>query len=108
MEFRTVLASGVAVSGAGRTVNLSNSGLLFEGKDSLPPGSQIQVFIAWPARPGSALSVQLCVKGLTVHRRGNATAVVIHQYEFRAAPNLPAERAMGYSVGSVRAGNSGF
>jgi hypothetical protein len=95
LEFCAVLASGVAVSGAARTVNLSDSGLLFEGEDSLPPGSQIQVFIDWPARPGSTLSVQLCGRGLTVHRRGNATAVAIHQCEFHAAPNLPAEWAMG-------------
>ena len=95
MKFCAFLAGGAAVNGAGRTVNLSDSGLLFESEDPPPPGSQIQVFVDWMAPPGSVPSVQLCGSGLTVRRRGNATAVAIHQCEFRAVPNLPAERAMG-------------
>jgi hypothetical protein len=83
LEFWLVLGSGERVSGVARTVNLSSSGVLFESKDSLPPGLPIQVVLEWPSRLDGARSMQLHGTGRTVRRSGNATAMMIQQCEFR-------------------------
>jgi hypothetical protein len=87
LQFQAVLANGGSVSGSARTVNLSNFGVLFEGGEALLPGLHVQVKVEWPSRPGSALSVQLHGTGVTLDRRGNATALVLERYQFRAALN---------------------
>jgi PilZ domain len=72
------------VTGQGRTVNISSTGILFEAPD-LPPAvsALVELSIAWPARLDNKVPLTLYVGGHTVWTRENRFAVAIQRYEFR-------------------------
>src|SRR6516165_11317814 len=68
----------------GRTVDISNSVILFESEDALPLGKRISLTIPWPARGNPDVRLALHVLGRTVGRLGNRTTVEILRCGFRA------------------------
>jgi hypothetical protein len=50
---------------------------------SVPPGQQIELSIAWPARIDGTVRMQLRASGRTVREQENCTGVRILHYEFR-------------------------
>jgi hypothetical protein len=82
--FYTVIRQdGTAQAGRGRTVNISQSGLLFESTHALPPALDIELFIAWPARLKHLATVKLHAMGRTVRTQDGFTAVRILRCQFR-------------------------
>ena len=84
-------------AGFGRTVDVSSSGILFESARSLPPGMQIEISMAWPARLSDAVDLQLCVLGLTVRGQDKRTAVIIRRHEFRTKRTRDIAGAQAFS-----------
>jgi len=72
-------------AGQGQTVNLSSSGVLFESEYALPPGMQIELWIAWPVRLNNTTALNLHVIGRTVRAHDNRTAVKFLRHVFRIA-----------------------
>ena len=82
--FYTVIrADGAAQAGRGRTVDISQNGLLFQSAHALPPALDIELFVAWPARLKHLGAVKLHVVGRTVRAQDNSTAVRILRRQFR-------------------------
>jgi|HubBroStandDraft_4_1064222.scaffolds.fasta_scaffold1584407_1 hypothetical protein len=82
--FYTVIRpDGAAEAGRGRTIDISQSGLLFESTRALPRAQEIELFIAWPARLKHLGAVKLHAMGRTVRTHGNFTAVRILRCQFR-------------------------
>ncbi|HLK51119.1 MAG TPA: PilZ domain-containing protein [Bryobacteraceae bacterium] len=100
LEYKLLDGKHVLKSGAGRTVNLSSSGILFEGRETLPEGMTIRLSLNWPARLNERVGLTLSVNGRTVRSSGKFTAVEIVSHEFRTRP-IPAhaqDAAEGSSV----------
>jgi hypothetical protein len=80
LEYKLITGRRVVRMGAGRLLNISRGGLLFECAHAIPPGTGIELEIDWPAR---AVKMDLHVLGQTVRSQGACTAVKIHRCSFR-------------------------
>jgi hypothetical protein len=86
LVYKLIHGGKAVLSGAGRLVNISRSGLLFEGVRGMPHGYRIELDVEWPA---DALKVALHVIGQTVRTRDARTAVKIFRSSFRVRPGGP-------------------
>lgn len=71
--------------GVGRTVNISNSGILFRSDKFVPVGIVIELSLAWPSHRNNGLAPKVWVNGQTVRVQDGSTAVRILDYQFRSA-----------------------
>ncbi len=83
IEYRVATRGKLPETGEGRTVNVSSGGVLFESPRSVPPGTQIELLLAWPVLLDNATGLRLSIVGRTVWAKGNQTAVRILRYDFR-------------------------
>ena len=71
--------------GAGKTVNISSSGVLFTTEQMLLPGRRLEVSVSWPAQLNEKCSLKLVARGKIVRCEDGKAAIEIQQYEFRTA-----------------------
>ena len=71
--------------GAGQTINMSSSGVLFKGNAFLVPGKRVELSISWPAQLNNKANLKLVAWGRVVRCEGGCAAIEIQQYEFRTA-----------------------
>lgn len=69
-------------TGYGRTIDISNAGVLFESGIPLPRGLKVELQIHWPVAGANSNQVQLYAEGRTVRAQRNCTAVKILKYNF--------------------------
>ncbi len=74
---------GRKVSGVGRTVNVSSSGLLMNADNALPEGARMRVTIEWPTLLNGTTPLQLVTIGRVVRRGALSLAVALEHYQFR-------------------------
>jgi hypothetical protein len=70
-------------SGAGKTINMSSSGVLFTSEHFLLPGKRVEVSISWPAQLNNKTNLKLVARGRVVRCEEGRAALEIQQYEFR-------------------------
>lgn len=80
LEYQLARRQG-ALSGGGKTIDLSSAGVLFESQNRLPVGRRVNLFIDWPFTDGVGLV--LFILGRTVRASGNTVAVTILKHQFR-------------------------
>jgi hypothetical protein len=68
--------------GAGQTVNMSSTGLLFTSDLVLMPGRKMEVSISWPAQLNSKTPLQLVTRGTVVRSEDSTIALEIQKHEF--------------------------
>ena len=83
LEYRILRHGQVLESGAGRTVNISSSGVLFQSDARIAPGATLELSISWPALIYNTAPIQLHVRGKAVRVSGRVAAVRIASYDFR-------------------------
>src|ERR1041384_1976994 len=66
LEYRLVDAVKGVITGRGRSINLSSTGVLFESETALMPGMRVALFVVWPARLESGIGLKLCITGRTI------------------------------------------
>ena len=71
------------VEGAGKTLNMSSSGILFTTDEILLPGRRLELSISWPAHLDNKCALKLMARGRVVRYEGKAAALEIMQHEFR-------------------------
>jgi len=76
----SVRASGGAQVGAGRTLNISKRGVLFESDRQLEVGRRIDMVIQMGNAGGAPEPVRMHVQGVTVRNYDHAVAVSIKKY----------------------------
>jgi len=81
--YRLLRKGRVLTRGFGLTRNLSSAGLLMESNSSLSVGSEVEVFLAWPARLGGHVNLNLWIQGRAVRTGDNCTAIAIERSDFR-------------------------
>lgn len=69
---------------AGRTVNISSSGVLFTTSAFAVPGIVVEVAISWPAPMDGDGELQLIARGRLTRCNGGLAAVHFQQREFRS------------------------
>lgn len=69
--------------GAGKTINISSSGVLFSTDQILLPGRRLEVAVSWPAQLNAKCALKLVARGRVVRFEGGKVAIEIQQYEFR-------------------------
>src|SRR5215467_12174343 len=83
VRYKVLNTRGDRVSGCGKTVNISSSGVLFFSEHDLPTGTRLEVSIGWPVLLNEKCSLNLVIQGRVIRRMTNQTAVQIQHYEFR-------------------------
>ena len=69
--------------GAGRTINISSTGILFSTEQLLLPGKRLELSVSWPAQLDNQCPLKLVARGKVVRYEPGCAAVEIQQYEFR-------------------------
>ena len=83
LRWKLVRRRKVQDTGAGRTIDLSSGGILFEADRPLPVGLNVELSVSWPVLLQHVAPMQLAVSGRIVRTDGRRTALRITQHEFR-------------------------
>ncbi len=83
VEYR-VQAPGGELTGAGRTINISRRGVLFETPDDINVGRKIELLVDMGDAVGSGSGIRLRLHGITVRAEEGSVAVSIKKYRLKA------------------------
>jgi len=90
VRWKLIRRRKVRDTGAGRTIDLSSGGILFDATRQLPVGMNVELSISWPVLLHNVAPLQLVVTGRIIRSNGSKTAIHMNQHEFRTA-GIPAE-----------------
>ena len=82
VRYQSFGKSGV-ISGEGRTVNLSSSGVLVASSDKMSDGMRLKLTIEWPSLLNGTTPLQLVTFGRVVRCDNSSFAVALEHYQFR-------------------------
>ena len=85
VRYRVVQSKSQQLSGAGTTLNMGSSGILFTTQDRLPLGRMVELSVNWPARLDGTCALQFVATGRVVRSEVDRAAVRIERYEFKTA-----------------------
>lgn len=83
VRYKTLSQRSEVIQGAGKTLNISSSGVLFTADHELPVGTRLEVSISWPAQLNEKCLLNLVARGRVTRQDGANLALQIQQYEFR-------------------------
>ena len=83
VKYRTIQAKVPKAAGAGTTLNIGSSGILFTTEEQLPMGRLVEIAVNWPARLGGTCPLKFVATGRVVRSEANVAAVRIERYEFK-------------------------
>jgi len=91
LRYKVIARGRTPVHGTGRTTNISSGGVLFDGDQSLPAGSFVELSINWPVLLQNTCPLNLLIMGRVVRCENGRVAVKTNRYEFltRASRSLP-------------------
>ena len=69
--------------GRGRTINLSNGGVLFEAETPVPVNTTVELSISWPILTGTQANLELHATGAVVRVTPRHVAVKFKRFTFR-------------------------
>src|SRR5580692_3357813 len=90
MRYRILMKRSVAESGAGNTVNMSSSGVLFVSERIMSPGCRVELSINWPVKLSEKCALRFVARGRVVRSAGGTAAIEFREHEFRTHPALSA------------------
>jgi hypothetical protein len=82
LQFKVRHSPQVSWTGSGKTINVSAGGIACEVNEVLPPGSGIELSIAWPVLLDGTCRLKLVATGKVVRSYRNFAAVRVERYEF--------------------------
>jgi len=84
--------AAVPESGAGKTLDISSGGVLFETVQRLRSGKRVELSVNWPAQLDGGCPLKFVAVGRVVRAEETRAAMHIEQYEFRTrrSKELPA------------------
>jgi hypothetical protein len=83
VQYKVLNGNASVADAAGKTVNMSSSGVLFTTGQTLFPGRRVEVAINWPAQLDNKCALKLVARGRVVRFQNGCAAVAIMQHEFR-------------------------
>jgi hypothetical protein len=98
VRYQTVDGEAV-VSGVGRTLNVSSSGILIVAENDVKEGSRLKVTLEWPSLLNGTTPLQLVTIGRVVRRGPSSIAISLEHYQFRTMGRT-AQLSMAVSAAS--------
>ena len=83
LKYRVISPKAKAISGAGATVLLSSTDIVFNTDRSLKSGMECEISIAWPALLGTDIHLQLVLQSVITRSEGQVVMGRVSKYEFR-------------------------
>lgn len=83
------LVSSKRVSGDGRILNISSSGVQFTTDQSLQIGKTVELAVNWPALLENKCLLKLVITGVLIRSDGGSAVMRITRYEFRIRASRP-------------------
>ena len=83
LRYKTLSQRSETITGIGKTLNISSSGVLFSAHHELAVGTRIEVSISWPAQLNDRCLLNLVARGRVARKEAGHLALQIQQYEFR-------------------------
>lgn len=83
VRYKTLNQRSEVLTGLGKTVNISSSGVLFTSDHELAVGTRLELSISWPAQLNERCLLNLVARGRVARNIDGQLAVQIQQYEFR-------------------------
>src|SRR5690349_24091812 len=83
VRYKTLNQRTEILSGNGKTLNISSSGVLFTSDHDLPVGTRLEVSISWPAQLNEKRLLKLVARGRVARHTKGQLSLQIHEYEFR-------------------------
>ncbi len=83
LRYKLVENKEVTEPGAGRTLNMSSSGILFTTAARLPIGRRVELSVEWPAQLNEVCGLKLVALGRVVRSSDESSAIRIDKYDFR-------------------------
>jgi hypothetical protein len=95
MQYRQLHSKGSAVSGMGKTLDMSSSGIFFTTDNDLQLGKVVEVSVNWPARLDGTLPLKFVAVGRVVRAEVGRAALKFDRYEFRTrGTGMPSLKAV--------------
>jgi hypothetical protein len=85
LRYRQLRVGGQA--GAGKTINISSSGLLFAGDHRCEAGQRLEISISWPVKLNNNCGLRLVSRAKVLRSDANGMAVIFDRHEFRTCPS---------------------
>jgi hypothetical protein len=101
-RYKTVNRRAEAITGVGKTLNISSSGVLFTSEHDLPLGARVEVSISWPVALNVKCLLNFVAQGRVVRYSKGEVAVHIQKYEFRTQE--PGGSCFAGSIPNLRLG----
>ncbi|MGA9623424.1 MAG: hypothetical protein WBL65_27820 [Bryobacteraceae bacterium] len=76
----------VVAAGTGLTVAIGRHTAIFVGQHPLAAGSQVELFIDWPAKLMERTPLQIYMMGTIYGSEGRSTLVAVMRYVFKIKP----------------------
>jgi len=83
VRYKMLYGQRIAENGAGKTANMSSSGVWFNAGNPLAAGMPIEISMNWPVLLNDTCPMKLMIYGCVVRSNEKGTAVSIERYEFR-------------------------
>lgn len=91
------------VSGIGRTVNFSSSGVLIAASETPADGDRLKLVVEWPSLLNGTTPLQLIMFGRVVRLNDSGFAVALEHYQFRTMKRTASNFSNSARVGSGEA-----
>jgi c-di-GMP-binding flagellar brake protein YcgR len=83
VQYRVLNSRAEKISGVGRTLDMSSSGILFSTEQRLHLGRLVEVAVNWPAWLDGKCPLKFVAVGRVVRSEPFSAALKIERYEFR-------------------------
>lgn len=80
-----VRSAGGGIQGAGRTLNISRRGILFESEHEIRVGKRVELVVDMGDQMGAPTSLH--IQGVAVRNQDGAVAVAIKKYKLKPSNN---------------------
>ncbi len=88
VRYKLLFGNHMAETGAGRSLNISSSGIHFSTDTALMPGLPVELSLSWPALLNDSCPMKLMIFGCVVRSNATSAVVSIERYEFRTQGSL--------------------
>ena len=83
VRYKMLYGQRIAETGAGKTTNISSSGVWFSTETMLTAGMPVELSMNWPVLLNDTCPMKLMIYGCIVRSNDRGAAVAIERYEFR-------------------------
>lgn len=90
VRYRTLSRRSEVVTGVGKTINISSSGVLFTCEHDLPVGTRLEVFMLWPMKLNEKCGLNLVGTGRVARHANAQLALQFQEWQFRTTSRVVA------------------